>query len=276
MSHFTVLVIGDDPEKQLAPYQENNMENCPEKSLTFHADEDSNIDKKTGKRGYWTNENAKWDWYELGGRWTGFFKARNGAQTLTGRPGLMTEPANPGYADQLLKADIDFDAMYSEAADKAAKEYDTVMAVIGHLPVNKTWKEVLGSRQGTDVENARKEYAAQPRVAAYREAADKGIREYAKAKNKGTVNENEPMYFHLMGTPDEYIVSRDEYIGRAMRNTIIPYALVKDGKWYERGKMGWWGMSINEKDPEEWSKQVYKLLEEAPADTLLSLFDCHI
>jgi len=29
MSHFCVLVVGENPELQLAPYQENNMEDCP-------------------------------------------------------------------------------------------------------------------------------------------------------------------------------------------------------------------------------------------------------
>jgi hypothetical protein len=32
---------------------------------------------ENGKYGYWHNPNAKWDWYELGGRWTGFFKLKN-------------------------------------------------------------------------------------------------------------------------------------------------------------------------------------------------------
>lgn len=35
MSHFTVMVIGDDPEEKLAPYQENNMGDCPEEYLEF-------------------------------------------------------------------------------------------------------------------------------------------------------------------------------------------------------------------------------------------------
>ena len=35
MSHFTVMVIGDNPEDQLAPYQENNMGTCPEEFLEF-------------------------------------------------------------------------------------------------------------------------------------------------------------------------------------------------------------------------------------------------
>ena len=35
MSHFTVMVLGDTPEDSLAPYQENNMGDCPEEYLEF-------------------------------------------------------------------------------------------------------------------------------------------------------------------------------------------------------------------------------------------------
>lgn len=35
MSHFTVMVFGDDPERQLAPFQENNMGDCPEEYMEF-------------------------------------------------------------------------------------------------------------------------------------------------------------------------------------------------------------------------------------------------
>jgi len=35
MSHFTVLVIGDNIEEQLAPYQENNMGDCPREYMEF-------------------------------------------------------------------------------------------------------------------------------------------------------------------------------------------------------------------------------------------------
>lgn len=36
MSHFTVMIIGDDIEWKLAPYQENNCWDCPEEYLEFN------------------------------------------------------------------------------------------------------------------------------------------------------------------------------------------------------------------------------------------------
>ena len=57
---------------------------------------------------------------------------------------------------------------------------------------------------------------------------------------------------------------------------ISCFAVVKDGKWYERGKMGWWGVVTERKAPNEWESELKELLENLPPDTLLTMFDCHI
>jgi hypothetical protein len=56
-----------------------------------------------------TNLNKKWDWWQLGGRWTGFLKLKPQARGLVGKPGLMTDRSPAGYADQAYKGDIDFE-----------------------------------------------------------------------------------------------------------------------------------------------------------------------
>lgn len=49
--HFTVLVVGPDPESQLAPFQENNMDSCPEEYLEFEDNtEEWQKEYKTEKR----------------------------------------------------------------------------------------------------------------------------------------------------------------------------------------------------------------------------------
>jgi hypothetical protein len=40
MSHFPVLVVGQDVEQQLAPFQENNMGDCPREYMEFTDHED--------------------------------------------------------------------------------------------------------------------------------------------------------------------------------------------------------------------------------------------
>lgn len=80
MSHFTVLVVGEDVEGQLAPFDEN-------------------LDTR----------NPKYDWWVIGGRWRGFFKLKRGAEGKLGEPGVFD---NPPFldADQAPKGDIDFQA----------------------------------------------------------------------------------------------------------------------------------------------------------------------
>lgn len=57
---------------------------------------------------------------------------------------------------------------------------------------------------------------------------------------------------------------------------ISVFAVVKDGKWYERGKMGWFAVVSDEKDKDAWSEEVKQLLASLPPDTLLTMYDCHI
>lgn len=57
---------------------------------------------------------------------------------------------------------------------------------------------------------------------------------------------------------------------------IRTFAILKNGEWYERGEMGWWGAVSNEKDEQAWDQEFTKLLMGLPEDTLLSVYDCHI
>lgn len=57
---------------------------------------------------------------------------------------------------------------------------------------------------------------------------------------------------------------------------ISAFAVVKDGKWYERGKMGWFAVVSDEKDKDVWIEEVKQLLASLPSDTLLTMYDCHI
>jgi hypothetical protein len=56
----------------------------------------------------------------------------------------------------------------------------------------------------------------------------------------------------------------------------LPFCIVIDGVWYEKGDMGWWGMTSNEMSKEDWEKQVASLLEGLPADTEVYNVDFHI
>lgn len=82
MTHFTVLVIGEDVERKLAPYEE-----------------------ELGK-------DPKWDWYSIGGRWLGMLKLKEGKVGGVGRAGVFgNAPVSEGGVDQAKYGDIDWEAM---------------------------------------------------------------------------------------------------------------------------------------------------------------------
>lgn len=51
--------------------------------------------------------------------------------------------------------------------------------------------------------------------------------------------------------------------------------LTPDGVWHERGQMGWFGMSHNEKEVDTWENEYRKCLTSFP-DTVAVAVDCHI
>lgn len=313
MSHFTVLVIGDNVEEQLQPYHEyectgiedqyvvnvnkdNEVKEHLERELFVGPRKDNGkmdyqffeeranenlsewkkmtqleyyqsegktqeeIDEeiadnegvKKGEDGSWyrkTNPNSKWDWWVIGGRWSGFLKLKEGAEGETGSPGFFGTPAEDGYVDSAMKKDIDFDGMFKDAEDKATVEYDKVHNIIKDTPVAETWESVR--KRFDDISDARKFYREQERVVKLNEV---------------------DMWANL----DEYQVERDVFIQRSRANAISTYAIVKDSKWYAKGEMGWWAISTNEVDQDEWNKKVLELIESVPDDTLFTLVDCHI
>lgn len=328
MSHFTVLVVGNCPEDQLAPYQENNMGDCPQEYLEFNDEEEEcleeyktktwtkvvmpdgrllnhwdeefrvegsigtgssthrvpdhleqrevpftelystfeefmedyhgreNRDDKTGKYGYWENPNAKWDWYQLGGRWTGMFKLKEGSEGLAGFPGLMTSVCDKGYADQALLKDIDIEGMRQEAYDRAYDQYSQIEDIFGgEIPkLDYTWSEVTDMKDLTDWDSRRNFYSSQPAI---------------KKRDKLSHKLGDP-FFRL----EDYQISKEEYANNAKLNALLTHAVVRKGKWYEKGEMGWWAIVTNEKD--NWLEEFNMLIDGLDENTLMSVYDCHI
>ena len=57
---------------------------------------------------------------------------------------------------------------------------------------------------------------------------------------------------------------------------IATFAIIKDGKWYEKGEMGWWGCVGNEKEQDHWNEEFAKLFDAIPDDEIVTVVDCHI
>lgn len=251
MSHFTVMVIGENPEALLEPYDEQAEGEFQDRTDEVMEKWDANeaeevLDGKTPQDYYLNdivnfagnyfgykpcddditcfgttcNENGKWDWYSLGGRWKGFFihKAKKDCkypkEIKKGECGVGGEPEglDKRSCDQLRKCDIDLVAMLKRTENEARKY----------------WKE---------------------------------------AQTRG-----------LSPWDDEMIktMTEDEYAATSSEQMLEVFAIVDDDGWHEKGSMGWWGVVKDRKDQQAWRAEFEKKWNAIPDDTLISLYDCHV
>lgn len=213
-----------------------------------------------------TNPNKKWDWWVVGGRWSGFLTPKAEADArdpsdpdapAKGRPGLLGSEANPAGVDVIRKGDVDFEAMRSAARENAATSWDKIHGIIGaHVEGFQTW-DTVREAHGGNIDAAREAYHAQPLRVALDEAA-KTDRDLVWIEVK------------------DYLSSREDYIQRASDRATVLFGVLKDGQWVERGEMGWFGCVSGEKDRDAWNRDFNAMLDALPDDTWLTVVDCHI
>lgn len=288
MSHFTVMVFGVNAEKQLARYDEKlevpeycrcevseekkagMLEYYKEKGLDYQsfeacyekwADEWNDNSYRKDEDGIWReyttyNPDSKWDWYLLGGRWSGSLRLKTGKEGITGESGVFDN--KPGI-DQAFKKDIDFEAMYREAREKAVEHYRQVAeACGGSIPK----LEIAAPDRRTDLPDDADykalwaEYHAQESVKLFKE------------KVAGC-----PFCREL----DDYQCTEEEYVQDAENAAVSTFAYVLNGKWHQRGQMGWFAsVSDLTMSQVEWNKHMRELVDALPGNTLISIYDCHI
>jgi hypothetical protein len=296
MSHFAVLVMGEDVAAQLQPYHEYECTGINDQYVqeiditaaclaTLAISPDGLMDAleryglqnkiitdarevdRTGAHrfGYAivrqgrlinavkrTNPDKKWDWWQIGGRWTGFFRLKPGAQGSLGEPGLNTPAAPAGSADSARKGDIDFAAMRAEAALAAEHRWETVRAALGDsLDTFIPWS-VMCERMAGDVDQARRAYHGQEAMSRWR---------FSPTFDFTSV--------------ETYLAPRETYVAQAARDAVCTVAVIKDRTWYERAHVGWWGMIAETTDEGRWSEEYAQLLNAAADETLLTVVDCH-
>jgi hypothetical protein len=237
MSHFTVLIIGregyndideallpygeesedffewnDKTDEVLADYAMESIENLEKyETLEKYVKEYYGYEELHGRYGYNSNPNGQWDWYQVGGRWSGSIPLKSG-----------------GFVDSAEKGDIDIEAL------KVNIEVYKDSVRLWELIVDE--QEVLTPDEKLITEGNR----------------------YKKE------------YF-LKNYTD-----KDSY-AKSMAS-FVTYAVVLDGVWHQKGRMGWFGMS-DETDEEAtaWDNNFFKaFIEELEDDAYITLVDCHI
>lgn len=252
------------------------------------------------------NPQSKWDWYEVGGRWTGFLKMKNNIQLfadktgfsiseldnlihlyetnkqkftkiiskyvgkvdeimdfmktydeipkpITGRGGVFGNVAEVGWGDQMLKNQIDIVGMQEEAKAKAIESWNKVNDIIkGESFI--AWSEFVAmvEKKEMDIDKARELYHDQEVIKRW----DKEASPFDEISR--------------------YAIPLEEFIARSVNSVLSTYAIVKNGVWYAKGEMGWFGMSDDKQTQDEWNEEVMKMFNELPNDTLITIVDCHI
>lgn len=233
-----------------------------------------------------TNPQKKWDWWQVGGRYTGLLspaydpekdprnietcaicggtgmrddalgkdhRAKDPSYTCNGCGGKGTRAKWPTKwvnfeGDSIPRGALALERIQTEAEQKAAENYDKAQQIIAGRPFL-TWQEV-NAKHPDNIGRAREEYSGQ--------AVIKDLCAW------------EPFV-----KPELYRLSREEYLARARRHAFLTFAVVKDGKWYERGEMGWWAAVIDDKG-EAWVEEFERLIKDLPPTSWLTVVDCHI
>lgn len=147
---------------------------------------------------------------------------------------------------------IDIDGMREHERATALRSWDKAKAILAGRPFA-TWKETLDKHAG-NIDAARAEYHDQQVIKDW----------------------NASREFGFFDKPQDFLVPREQFGEAAANRALSTYAVVKDGQWYSKGKMGWWGMSDDKLEQEDWNKRVAELIAGLDESTSITIVDCHI
>lgn len=247
MSHFLTLVIGDKPEKQLAKYDENL-----ELPMHLYMTKEQLISEKRKEI-----EEYKKNYYDV------FLQDKDSYLANCGT-------VHADYIENEFPKHLNWtdEQMYEEAVKYYRMDIDAGSENIEIHEDGSIWR--------TYNEDAKWDWYQM------------GGRYAGRLKLKD-ISKNAPLFYpkffeyysrkelnYLKQLKAEGYCDQARVKDVSNLSEIGCFAVVKDGKWYERGKMGWFGVVSDQKDEDAWSEDVKQLLTSLPPDTLLTMYDRHI
>ena len=289
MSHSAVLVIGHNVEALLEPFDENlevdpyweleaaTVEDCywvsPEHPATTleealasyrqqHPDDDDEVLRIVNgeiERYSTYNPDSRWDWYAIGGRWSGRLKLRPGCHGEgEGEPETWNhEAVPPGYCNRARKGDLDLEGMRETERLRAEARWEVFEAMVathGPLPDD----AFMAYIRAADFAAQRDAYWEHPTIKAIKTAG---------------------MYQMLTLPTQEFgRHTRESYCELARLRAVPGYALLTpEGEWLEQGRMGWFGADDSTPDGElAYLKRANQVIDDADDDALFTVVDVHI
>ena len=245
MSHFCVLVIGSEPEEQLSKYDENL-----EVEMHLVATKEECIRRKRQS----IEEYKNGDIYQSFLRDPEKYKKEN------------------NYNPNIKYLEEEFPKMLEWTDEQCYEDY--IEFYRERINDGDDWCEIHEDGSiwhNCNDDNAKWDYYTM------------GGRYRGRLKLKEP-DPSAPLYSGWQyGEDKDYVLLKAEgYCDQAQVKDVanlddfVPFAVVKDGEWYERGEMGWWAQVSNEKADADWDAEVKALLKDLSGDTLLTVFDCHI
>lgn len=235
-----------------------------------------------------TNPNRKWDWYVLGGRWSGHFKMKPTVKGIVGEPGTFDNKCPEGFADSAFKSDIDFDGMVEAARAKAEVDFDKYWPLVKDLPRPILWPDIVTHVNAMEAMQERAKsspadgtVSTETGLVAINALVNvhnfKQAREFYASQPAKKAVEADPELSKWWDCPLEHFgFDRAAYIENQCLTAYSTYAVVYNGEWMAQGEMGWFGCSNDKLTTKEWGIRFVELIRNLPDDTLLSMYDCHI
>jgi hypothetical protein len=216
-----------------------------------------------GRLGHWTNERGFWDWWVIGGRWSGHFPLKPGAEQRLGKPGTFDNKAPPNCGDVVSTDDIDLEAVAASTLRNATKFVDEYQAMLDGTRFDSfEGPRDMAMRLGLlRVERGPATAAAGEVLQSWREVVRGG---------DSRVDWNDVAK----------IIEREAFIAEYLEcfNTLVTFAALDDDGWHAPGKMGWWASSTE--GPDEfirWRRGFMgRFVREAKRSDRLVLVDAHV
>lgn len=108
MSHYTLLV---KVSAERLSRNNANIKEAIEELLTPYQDGAGGVADK-------------WDWYAVGGRWSGFFPLKAGIKPILGEPGAFDNEAKPGRGDVVRFDNLDLQEVARIKDRRVAEFYE--------------------------------------------------------------------------------------------------------------------------------------------------------
>lgn len=302
MSHFTVGVICkelNDYEKLLAPYQENNMGYCPKEYLKFTStskEEKKRYENDTTER--FVTDDGKYLY-----TWDSCFKVRIDEEEYEKLKNLKgTKVSSYGWGSERKFYKLDHSLLKGEVKEVPYKElcptfgcfmeeygdgeFDKEMNDYGYWEnPNAKWDwYVIGGRWSNNVllkNDGRCDFAKLKDInfGVDNKRYVKNIRFWEIVVEDQPLKDGEERPFNLY--KKEYYLERykdkEDYATRNSKHRT--FALITpDGKWYEKGQMGWFGFEYTANETiKNYDKNFENIVnKEEYQDYYFVLVDCHI